>query len=77
MCLKQNNIVNLYMTYKLNALSQDLISDFTLGNCLFGAVNPTKSADSDKYSGYDIGFDSPSQFSWTDGNVAKNVIIFG
>ena len=30
-----------------------------------------------KYSGYGIGFNSHSQFSWTDGSVGNNVIIFG
>ena len=30
-----------------------------------------------KYSGYGIGFDSRSQFSFIDGSIRKNVIIFG
>ena len=30
-----------------------------------------------KYSGYGIGFNSRWQFSWTDGSVGNNVIIFG
>ena len=30
-----------------------------------------------KYSGYDIGFDSRSEFLFTDGSLGKNVIIFG
>ena len=52
---------------------------FTIGNYLFGAVKLTKNADPDKrkYGSYGIGFDSRSQFSWTDGYVGKNVIIFG
>ena len=60
-------------------MSKDLDTDFTLGNCLFGVVKLTKNADPDKYkySGHDIGFDSRSQFSWTDGSNGKNVIIFG
>ena len=39
----------------------------------------TKNDDLDKYnhSGYGIGFDSRSQFLWTDGSVGKNIIIFG
>ena len=38
-----------------------------------------KNAASDKYkySSYDTGFDSGSEFSFTDGNMGKNVIIFG
>ena len=36
-------------------------------------------ADQDKYkyNSYGIGFNSRSEFSWTDGSVSKNVIIFG
>ena len=30
-----------------------------------------------KYSGYDIGFDCRSEFSFTDGGIGKNAIIFG
>ena len=39
----------------------------------------TKNVDLDKYiySGYDIGFDSRSEFSFTDGSMGRNVIIFG
>ena len=52
---------------------------FTLNNCLFGSVKLTNNADSDKhkYSRYDIGFDSPSEFLFTDGRMGKNVITFG
>ena len=54
-------------------------TNFILGNSLFGAVKLTKNADPDKhkYRGYGIGFNSRSQFSWTDGSVEKNIIIFG
>ena len=50
-----------------------------ISNCLFGSVKLTKHADLDKYkyTGYDIGFDSSSEFLLTDGNYGKNVIIFG
>ena len=56
-----------------------LNTDFTLENCLFGSVKPTRNDDPDKckYSGYGIVFDSPLEFSFTDGSVGKNVIIFG
>ena len=48
-------------------------------NCLFGSVKLTKNADLDKYQygGYCIGFDSRSEFSFTDGSFGKNVSIFG
>ena len=53
-------------------------TDFTLNNCLFGPVKLTKSADLDKYkySGYGIGFDSCSEFLFTDGSVGLNVIFW-
>ena len=74
-----NNVVNLFIVYELDRWSRDLNTDFTLKECLFGAVKLTKNDDPDKYkySGYDIGFDSRSQFSLTDGSMRKNVIIFG
>ena len=52
---------------------------FTLHNCLFGSVNLTKNADPHKYkySGYSIGFDSLSEFSFTDESKRKRVILFG
>ena len=72
-------VVNLYISYKLDECLKDLNTYFALGNCLFGAVKLTKNADPDKYeySGYVIGFGLRSQFSWTEGNKRKNVIIFG
>ena len=83
-CLKQKSVsflhkkvVNLYISYTLDRQSKDLDTDFTPGNCLFGAVKLTKNADPDKYkySGYEIGFDSPSQFSWRDGSYEK-ILLF-
>ena len=58
---------------------RNLNTDFTLGNCLFGSVKLTKNTDLDKYKypGYDIGFDSRSEFLFADGSYRKNVIIFG
>ena len=46
---------------------------------LFGYVKLTKNVDLDKYkcTGFSIGFDSRSEFSFTDGSMGKNVIIFG
>ena len=54
---------------------EDLNTDFTLGNCLFRAVKLTKNADPDKYKyiGYGIGFDSRSEYSWTDRSVGKKM----
>ena len=54
------NIVNLYIVYELNISSQDLNAEFTLKDCMFGAVKVTENAYPNKnsYLGYEIGFDS-------------------
>ena len=54
-------------------------SDPALKNCLFGAVTLTKNADIEKYgySGYGIGFDRRSSFSFPGGGFGQNVLIFG
>ena len=46
---------------------------------MFGAVKLNKNADIDKYhySGYGIGFDRKSSFSFPGGGFGQNVIIFG
>ena len=46
---------------------------------MYGAVKLTKNGDSDKYryGGYDRGFDSRSEFLFSDGSMGKNVFIFG
>ena len=79
MSFLHKNIVNLYITSKLDAWLKDLNTDFTLDHCLFGTVKLTKNADPDKYkcSGYDIGFDSHLEFSWTGGSVGKFLFFFG
>ena len=54
-------------------------NDPTLKNYLFGAVTLTKNADIDKYgySGYGLGFDRRSIFSFSGGGFGQNVLIFG
>ena len=54
-------------------------SDPEIKNYLFGAVTLTKNADIDKYrySGYGIGFDRRSSFSFPGGGFGQNIIIFG
>ena len=84
-CLKQpkpsfthKNVVNIYIVYELGASSSH--SDYpTLRDCFFGAVTLTKNIDIDKYgySGYGIGFDRKSSFSFPGGGFGQNVIIFG
>ena len=72
-------VINLYISYALTPWLRNLNTDFTLNNCLFGSVKLTKNADPDNYkcSSYDIGFDSPSEFLFTDGSMGSSVIIFG
>ena len=71
-CLKQENVIftpnnvgNLFIVYKLDKWLQDLNTDFTVKDCLFGNVKITKNSNPDKYcySGYEIEFDSCSLFS--------------
>ena len=71
------DIVNIYIVYEITSDYKD-INYPTLENCLFGSVELTKNVDIDKYgySGYGIGFDRETSFSF--GNeIGKNVIIFG
>ena len=84
-CLKQPNhifthkkIVNIYIVYELGA-STSHSSDSTIKNYLFGAVTLTKNADIEKYkySGYGIGFDRRSSFSFPNGGFGQNILIFG
>ena len=67
-----------FIIYKLNTWSRILNSDFTLKDCLFGGVKLAKNADPDKYfySGYSIGFDSHSLFTYQDIDWGKNVVIY-
>ena len=85
-CLKQSNkltdthikVVNIYTVYELGASSSS-DSDLTLKNCLFVAATLTKNADIKKYkySGYGIGFDRRSSFSFPGGGFGQNVLILG
>ena len=71
-------IVNIYIVYELGASSSHS-DDPTRKNSLFGVVRLTKNADIDKYqySGYGIGFDRESSFSFPGSGFGQNVIIFG
>ena len=70
--------VNIYIVYELTASGSH--SDYpTLKNSLIGTVKLTKNADIGKYgySGYGIGFDRKSGFSFLCGEFGQNVIFFG
>ena len=72
-------MVNLFIVYELDTSSRDLTTDFSLEDCLFGAVKLTKNADPAKHlsNGYGFGFDLRSEFSSPDGSTSENVIISG
>ena len=83
-CFKQpkisythEKVVNIYIVYELGA-STFHDNDPTLKNCLFGIVTLTKNSDIDKYkySGYSIGPDRRSNFSFPSGEFGQNVSIF-
>ena len=52
--------------------------DFTLENCLFDAIKIRKDVNTShyKYSGYSIGFDAKSSFSFGNSLNTENVMIF-
>ena len=84
-CLKQpkisynhRKVVNVYIVYELGASSSSN-NNPTLKYCLFCSATLTKNTDIDKYgySGYGIGFDRRSSFSFSGGGFGKNVLIFG
>ena len=70
--------VNVYIVYELGASGSN-DNDPTLKNCLFGAVILIKNTDIEKYgySGFGIGFDKRSSFSFPGGGFGQNVLIFG
>ena len=84
-CLKQSKIsythkkvVNINIVYELR-VSSSHSDDPTLKNCLFDAATLTKNADIDRYgySGYGIGFDRKSSFTFPGDGFGQNVLIFG
>ena len=54
-----NNVVNIYIVYKLNPIRFSKNTDFTIQNALFGAMKITKNGDTskNKYERYGICFD--------------------
>ena len=62
-----NNVVNIYIVYKLDPIASSRDTTFTMQNVLFGAMQITKNTDTSKYDykGYDICFDEGSEFGHT------------
>ena len=75
--INRKNVVIIYIVYELS-FSTSNFGNPTIENCLFGAVTLTENTDIDKYkySGYGIGFDRRSSFSFPGGEFGQNVIIF-
>ena len=80
-----NNLVNIYIVYKLDPIASSRDTTFTIQNALFGAMQITKNADNSKnnYKGYGLCFDERSEFGhtiteggFTHTTDARNVLIF-
>ena len=78
-----NNVINIYVVYKLDPISSTRNTDYTIQNALFGAMKITKNTNSSKnnYTGYGLCFDEGGhtvrQGNFDRTTNAKNVIIFG
>ena len=81
-----NNVVNIYIDYKLDLIASSRDTTFTIQNALFGAMQITENTDTSKYDykGYGIYFDERSEFGHTitEGGFvhttdARNVLIYG
>ena len=75
-----NNIVNIYIVYLIDLISNSRNTDYTVQNALFGGVKITKNAtdtSKHKYEGYGICFDEGGTFSKEGINNGRNVLIFG
>ena len=75
-----DNIVNIYIVYLIDPISNSRNTDYTVQNALFGVVKITKNATDTtkhKYEGYGICFDEGGTFSKGGINNGRNVLIFG
>ena len=75
-----NNIINIYVVYLIDPISNTRNTDYTIQNALFGGVKITKNAtdtSKHKYEGYGICFDEGGTFSIGNINNGRNVLIFG
>ena len=75
-----DNIVNIYIVYLIDPISNSRNTDYTVQNALFGGVKITKNAtdtSKHKYEGYGMHFDEGGTFSKGGINNGRNVLIFG
>ena len=75
MSLYSNKYIYLLHT---NSMVKKFKHRFYIKELLFGSVKPTENADADelKCSSYGIGFDSHSEFLFTDGSMGKKCHYF-
>ena len=74
-----DNIVNIYVVYLIDPISNSRNTDYTVQNALFGGVKITKDAtdtSKHKYEGYGICFDEGGTFSKGNISNGKNVLVF-
>ena len=75
-----DNIVNIYIVYLIDPISNSRNTDYTVQNALFGGVKITKNTtdtSKHKHEGYGICFDEGDTFSKEEINNGRNVLIFG
>ena len=75
-----DNIVNIYIVYLTDPISNSRNTDYAVQNALFGGVKITKNAtdtSKHKYEGYEICFDEGGMFSIGNINNGRNILIFG
>ena len=75
-----DNIVNIYIVYLIDTISNSRNTDYTVQNALFGGVKITKNAtdtSKHKYEGYGLCFDEGGTFSKGGINNDRNILIFG
>ena len=80
LCPNNDNIVNIYIVYLIDPISNSRNTDYTVQNALFGGAKITKNAtdiSKHKYEGYGICFDEGGMFSMGNINNGRNVLIFG
>ena len=77
-----DNIVNIYIVYLIDPISNSRNTDYKVQNALFGGVKITKNATNTskhKYEGYGICFDEGGTFRMVETKInnGRNVLIFG
>ena len=75
-----DNIVNIYIVYLIDPISNFRNTDYKVQNALFGGVKITKNAtdtSKHKHEGYGICFDKGGMFSMGNIKNGRNVLIFG